>query len=68
MKWTITYLDTRTQKQYSLSGVDADNYNEAAKIAKAYRGEYDIIEEIKLDAASVFEGILNSGLFGRAAR
>lgn len=68
MKWTITYLDTRTQEQYSLGGVEADNYNEAAKLAKIYRGEYDIIEEITLEAASVFDGILDSGLFGRAAR
>ena len=68
MKWTITYLDTRTQEEYGLGGVEADNYNEACKIAKQYRGEYDIIEEVAMEEGSVFEGLLNSPIFGRVAR
>lgn len=67
MKYEITYRNRTTRKEYSLV-VPADDYNQAVKIAKEYRGENEDIASVELVASSVFEGILNSGLFGRAGK
>lgn len=66
-KYDITYRNTRTLDEYTIR-VDADNHNEALRIAKEYVGPGEEIASIQFVASSVFDGLLNSGLFGRASK
>ena len=63
-KYDVTYINCRTHKTYTLR-IEAENHNQAAKIAREYAGKDESVESIQFVASSVFDGILNSGLFGR---
>ena len=66
-KYDVTYLNVKTHKSYTLR-IDADNNNEAMRIAKEYAGKDEAVESIQFVASSVFDNILNSGLFGRVGK
>lgn len=66
-KYDVTYLNVKTHKSYTLR-IDADNNNEALRIAKEYAGKDEAVESIQFVASSVFDNILNSGLFGRVGK
>lgn len=68
MKWSITLRDTLTKEEYTLGPVEAENYNEAVKIAKYCKGEDEEIANIVGHYGSIFEELLNdvqSGFLGR---
>lgn len=66
-KYDVTYLNVKTHKSYTLR-IDADNNNEAMRIAKEYAGKDEAVESIQFVASSFFDNILNSGFFGRTAK
>ena len=45
MKWEIEYR-TLSGEGYSLGGVDADSFEDAARIAEEYKGEGEIVIDI----------------------
>lgn len=67
MRYDITYRNCLTKEEYTL-GVDADNHNEAVKIAKKYRGDGEEIAGIVWRAASVFDDIINAFFSGEGVR
>ena len=71
MKWDITYRNCTTKSEYTLGGVEADNYNEAVKIAKKYRGPDEEIADIKWKGTTVFDDLtreIGNGFIGRMAK
>ena len=60
MKYKITYRNEATAQEYTLEEVEADNINEAAKIARKYRGENEKIVKITPLWNSIFEDILGN--------
>lgn len=71
MKWEITYRNRTTFEEYSLAGVEAENYNEAVKIAKRYRGENEDIADIKWIGTAIFDNLtreIENGFIGRMAK
>lgn len=59
MKYEITYRNVVTSQE-SMREVEADNINEAAKIAKKYGGADEKIAKITPLWGSIFEDILGN--------
>lgn len=58
MKYNITYRNVITGQEYTLGKVEADNINEATKIAKNNRGVNEKVVKIEPLWESIFEDLL----------
>lgn len=57
MTFTITYRNRRTLEEYTLGNIEAQDRNEAVRIAKEYRGPEEEIASIDMVAASIFSDL-----------
>ena len=58
MRYTATFKDRESGAARTLP-IQADNRNDAVRIAKTIRREGEVITNIAFDASSIFDNILN---------